>query len=148
MTETAPSTIIFVEAGDALLMYGSPDDAAACPHLAHFEEKAALIAYGAGGEPYRVHHSGGRLAFEKADQAPRPDKLKDLLLCYFEACEDPADADEPLDELVTRAWTIECDYRRRCGSNDDIERRKMPVWGYFWLIAIPALILFLALRYR
>jgi hypothetical protein len=146
--DPVPSTLIFVEAGDALLMYASPDAATSCPHLAKFEERAALIAYGSCGEPYRVHHAGGRLAFEKSDQPARPDALKQLLLCYFEACEDPADADEPLDELVARAWTIECDYRRRCGSEEEIERRKMPLWGHVILIAVPLLALYWALHHR
>ena len=143
-----PPTIIFVEAGEALLMYASPEDAGGCPHLAKFEEKASLVAYGSGGAPYRVLHADGRLAFEKTDAPARPDALKELLLRYFEACEDPADADEPLDELVARAWTIECDYRRRCGSEDEIERRKMPWWGQVLLVAVPLIALYWALHRR
>ena len=146
--EVVPSTIIFVEAGEALLMYASPEDGGRCPHLAKFEEKAGLVAYGAGGEPYRVQHGGGRLSFEKTDQPTRPDALKELLLRYFEACEDPADAHEPLNELVARAWTIECDYRRRCGSDDEIQRRKMPWWGHVLLVAVPLLALYWALHRR
>ena len=146
--DAVPSTIIFVEAGEALLMYASPDAAAACPHLAKFEDKAALIAYGRRGEPFLARHAGGRLSFGRTEEQARPEALKELLLCYFEACEDPADADEPLDELVERAWTIECDYRRRCGSDEEIERRKMPWWGHVLLVAVPLLALYWALHRR
>ena len=146
MTEPVPAGIIFVEGDDALLMYPSADAAAECPHLAGADQGAASVAYGAVGNVYRVHRAGGRLAFEKADEPPRPDELKSLLLRYFEACEDPADADEPLDELVSRAWTIECDYRRRCGSDEEIQRRKMPWWGHVLLIAVPLLALYWALH--
>ena len=145
MTEPVPTGIIFVEGDDALLMYPSADAAAECPHLAGADQGAASVAYGAVGNVYRVHRAGG-LAFEKADEPPRPDELKSLLLRYFEACEDPADADEPLDELVERAWTIECAYRLRCGPDEEIERRRMPVWGYVAMIALPVAILYLALR--
>ena len=145
MTEPVPTGIIFVEGDDALLMYPSADAAAECPHLAGADQGAASVAYGAVGNVYRVHRAGG-LAFEKADEPPRPDELKSLLLRYFEACEDPADADEPLDELVERAWTIECAYRLRCGPDEEIARRRMPVWGYVAMIALPVAILYLALR--
>jgi hypothetical protein len=144
-SEAVPADLIFVEADEALLIYASPDAAASCPHLVAFEDQTALIAYGSRGETYRTEH-GGRLSFARLDQPARPEELKQLLLRYFEACEDPADADEPLDELVARAWTIECAYRQRCGSEEEIERRKMPIWGYLALIAIPALILYFSLR--
>jgi hypothetical protein len=147
-SEPVPSTLIFVEAGDALLMYASPDDAGQCPHLRAFEEKASLVAYGSDGALYRVQHSAGRLSIEKTDAPAQPSALKEVLLGYFEACEDPADADEPLDELVARAWTIECDYRRRCGSDDEIARRKMPWWGHILLIGVPLLALYWGLRHR
>ena len=146
--EAVPSGVIFVEADDALLMYASADTASQCPHLAKFEDHAALIAYGAAGEPYRVHHTADGLSFEKTAQPARADALKELLLRYFDDCEDPADADEPLDELVARAWTIECDYRRRCGSDEEIERRKMPWWGHAVLIGVPLLALYWALHRR
>ena len=146
--EAVPSGVIFVEADDALLMYASADAASRCPHLAKFEDRAALIAYGAAGEPYRVHHTADGLSFERTGQSARADALKELLLRYFDDCEDPADADEPLDELVARAWTIECDYRRRCGSDEEIERRKMPWWGHAVLIGVPLLALYWALHRR
>jgi hypothetical protein len=142
--EPVPSGLIFVEAEDSLLMYASAQAACDCPHLAELE--AAPVAYGARGEVYRVGRQDSQLTFEAADEPPRPEALKSLLLRYFDACEDPADADEPLDELVGRAWGIECNYRLRCGSDEEIKSRRMPVWGYLALVAVPAAILYLTLR--
>jgi hypothetical protein len=144
--EPLPPGLIFVDAGETLLMYQSPAAAADCPHLADAEQDAAPVAYGPNGDVYRVTRVGGRLDFDATGEPARPDELKALLLRYFEACEDPADADEPLDELVERAWTNECNYRLRCGSDEEIQRRRMPLWGYLVLIAVPAAILYLALR--
>jgi hypothetical protein len=146
-TEPVPPGLIFVESDDALLIYASADAAAQCPHLEELESEAALIAYGSAGEPYQVQQRDG-ISFVKLDEPARPNELKALLLRYFEACEDPADADEPLEELVERAWTIECGYRERCGPDGEIERRKMPAWGYLALIGVPALILYFALHHR
>ena len=144
--EATPAGLIFVEAGDSLLMYASAGAAGDCPHLADLEEGVAPIAYGPRGEVYRVERIAAQFAFEATDEPARPDDLKSLLLRYFEACEDPADADEPLEELVARAWSIECGYRLRCGPDEEIERRRMPVWGYVAMIALPVAILYLALR--
>ena len=70
----------------------------------------------------------------------RPDELKQLLLRYFEACGDPADEEEPLDVLVSRAWAIEHDYWERCGEGR--AGTGIPAWAYFILILVAVGVLY------
>jgi hypothetical protein len=134
-----PPGIIFVEADEPLLVYPSIAEAENCLEAVDVEGGLYPGAYGGAGELYRIRCVGGRVVIERAE-GRRPDALKELLIRYFEGCEDPADAGETLDVLVGRAWTLEQDYRSRCGSSG--ERFRMPIWGYLLLVAAPAAILY------
>lgn len=70
------------------------------------------------------------MLIERSGGSNRPDELKALLLRYLEACEDPGDATQPLDELVAIAWSIEDDYRLRCGPSGNRIGSQIPIWGY------------------
>ena len=144
-----PADIVFVETSDASLdVFCSIADAEKQIEPEHVEDGVYLSAYGPRGQHYGISILGEGVSIEPTGQENQPGELKSLLLRYFECCEDPADAHEPLEELVVRAWAIECGYRRRCGSDEEIQRRKMPWWGHVLLIALPLLGLYWALRHR
>jgi hypothetical protein len=126
MDEPVPREILFVETDTALLMFESATDAERALDPGDVEAGCHPCAYGRNGELHRIRCVGDRVVIE-ATTENRPDALKDLLLHYFEECEDPADATEPLDTLVERAWSIECDYRHRCGGSEP-DRGKLVLW--------------------
>lgn len=143
---SVPPDVLFIEADEPLLIFASSADARSCLEPVDVEGGVYSTAYGPQGQVYRLGCKGGHVTIERTGEEDRPEALKELLLRYFEGCKDPADEGEPLDVLVERAWSIECDYRDRCGSEDERRRFRMPLWGYVALIAIPAAILYFALR--
>ena len=112
-----PDGAMFVDAGEALLIFPSLAQAAISLDPNDVTEGMHPLAYGPNGEPHFVRCEGGRVVVERTGQPNRPDELKSLLLRHLEACEDPADATQPLEELVAIAWSIERDYRVRCGPD-------------------------------
>ena len=126
---TVPPGAVFVAAGEALLVF--PSVAAATCSLEAIDVVEGLYpaAYGPHGEPYCLSCDANAVIIERVGECSRPDALKALLLRHLEACEDPADATQPLAEIVAIAWSIERDFRLR---NDPVGERfstGLLVWG-------------------
>lgn len=126
---TVPPGALFVAADEPLLVF--PSVAAAESSLEAIDVAAAVdpAAYGPNGEPHRLVCEGNRVRIERTGEPNRPDELKALLLRYLEACEDPADATQPLDELVAIAWSIERNFWLRNRPDGDRFGTRIPIWG-------------------
>ena len=140
---SVPPDALFVEADEILLIFPSLRDAEASLEAIDVEEGTYPAAYGPNGEPYEIRAEGPWVRINRGEGANRPDELKGLLCRYLEACEDPPDADESLDELVARAWAIERDHWQRCRGD---ERPETPAWVYAIVILLALAGLYYALR--
>ena len=87
------------------------------------------------------------MLIERTGESNRPDELKALLLRYLEACEDPADATQPLAELVAIAWSIERDFwlRQRVRAGDRFGTR-IPIWGFVAFVLVLGAIWYFGFR--
>jgi hypothetical protein len=125
-----PVGAVFVAAGEALLVFPSAAVAeSSLPALDVLEGLHPLV-FGIGGEPYCIGCEGDRVRVERTGGSSRPDELKPLLLRHLEACEDPADATQSLEEIVAIAWSIERDFQVRCGQSGNRIGLRIPVWSY------------------
>ena len=140
---SVPSEALFVEGDEILLIFPSVRDAEASLKATGVEEGTYPAAYGPNGEPFTIRAEGLWVRIAHGEGPNRPDELKALLCRYLEACEDPADADESLDELVARAWAIERDHWQRCRDDD---RAGTPPWVYAIVILLAVAGLYYALR--
>ena len=140
---SVPSEALFVEGDEILLIFPSVREAEASLEATEVEEGTYPAAYGPNGEPFTVRAEGPWVRIARGDGANRPDELKSLLCRYLEDCEDPADADESLDELVARAWVIERDHWQRCRDDG---RAGTPPWVYAIVILLAVAGLYYALR--
>jgi hypothetical protein len=120
-----PPDALFVAAGDALLLFPSVEAAETSLPTLDVQEGSYPRAYGISGEIYRIGCDLNRVRIEPTGEPKRPDELKALLLRHLEDCEDPADAIQPLEEIVALAWAIERDFQVRCGP--DANRFATPV---------------------
>lgn len=102
-----PPSAVFVAPGQALLVF--PSAVAAQSSLAAIDvaDWVSPAAYGPNGEPYCIRCEADRVLIERTGEPNRPDELKVQILWYLEECEDPADATQPLAEVVAMAWSIE-----------------------------------------
>jgi predicted RNase H-like nuclease len=143
---TVPPGVLFVAAGEPLLVFPS---AAAAENSLAAEEVAEWVdsaAYGPNGEPYGIRCDANRVVIERTGEANRPDELKALLLRHLEACEDPADATQPLAEIVAIAWSIERDFRLRCGPLDNRLGRHISMWSVAGIVLALGALWFFAFR--
>ena len=126
---TVPPGAVFVAAGEALLVF--PSVAAAIGSLEAIDVVEGLypVAYGPRGEPYCLSCEANAVTIERVGESSRPDALKVLLLRHLEACEDPADATQPLADIVAIAWSIERDFRLRNEPSGDRFGARIPIWG-------------------
>ena len=131
---TLPPGALFVEGDEPLLVFPSISEAEACLEATDVEDGVYRTAYGPQGQPFEIHVEGQAVRIRARAGNNRPDALKALLIRYFEACGDPADEDEPLDVLVSRAWAIEHDHWERCGEGR--ARSNIPTWAYVTLILL------------
>ena len=138
-----PAEALFIEGDEILLIYPSVRDAEASLEAIDVEEGTYPAAYGPEGEPYDIRAEGPWVRITRGEGPNRPDELKGLLCRYLEGCEDPADADESLDELVARSWAIERDHWQRCRDDD---RAGTPPWVYAIVILLAVAGLYYALR--
>ena len=138
-----PASALFIETEECLLVFPSAVEAEDCLKGADVAEGLYPTAYGPRGERFEVVSERGAVRIRAAGTEKRPDELKQQLLRYFEACGDPADEDEALDVLVSRAWAIEHDYWERCGEGR--ARTGIPPWAYGVLILLAGGLLYLLL---
>ncbi|MEO7365390.1 MAG: hypothetical protein ABIW03_03635 [Sphingomicrobium sp.] len=129
-SRAVPPGALFVAAGEELLIFPSTAVARKLLEAGEAAEGLYSAAYGPTGEPYRIGFKADRVLVERTAEAVRPDELKALLLRHLEACEDPADATQPFEEIVAIAWSIEEDYRLRCSPSGNRIGSRIPVWGY------------------
>ena len=127
---TVPPGALFVAADDALLVFPSAVVATSSLEATDVVEGLYPAAYGPEGAAYRLRCEGNRVLIEANGEANRPDELKALLLCHLEACEEPADATQSLEEIVALAWSIERDFQVRCGPSGNRIGSRVPVWSY------------------
>lgn len=141
-----PPGAVFVAADEPLLVF--PSVAAAQRSLEAIDVEACVYpaAYGPNGELYRIRCEANRVIIERTGEADRPDELKAKLLWYLEACEDPADATQPLADIVALAWSIERDFWLRCGSSGDRFGARIPVWGFAAFVLVLGLIWYFGFR--
>ena len=124
-----PPGALFVATGQPVLVF--PSVVAAERSLAAIDvvEWVNPTAYGPNGEPYCIRCEANRVLIERTGEPNRPDELKAQLLWYLEECEDPADATQPLEEVVAIAWSIERDFWLRNEPPGDRPGTRIPIWG-------------------
>ena len=130
-----PAGAVFVATGQPLLVFPSVAAAQNALTASAVAEWVEPAAYGPNGEPYCIRCEADRVLIEPTGQANCPDALKAQLLWYLEECEDPADATQPLAEVVAIAWSIERDYWLRNNPAGNHSGRRMPAWGWAALAA-------------
>ena len=74
------------------------------------------------------------MLIERTGEPNRPDALKEQLLWYLAECEDPADATQPLEEVVAIAWSIERNFWLRNGPVGERSGTRIPIWGWVALV--------------
>ena len=129
-SRTVPPGAVFIATGQPLVVFPSlaaAQNALAASDVAEWTKSAA---YGPNGEVHRVRCQDNRVLIEPTGEPDRPDELKGHLLWHLEECEDPADANQPLAEVVAIAWAIERDYHLRCDPSGNRIGSHIPVWGY------------------
>jgi hypothetical protein len=123
---TIPPGALFVEDDEPLLVFPSIRAAENFLKADDVESGCHPAAYGPNGEQFAVRSEQGRVTVARIAQPDDPERLKAELLRYLEACEDPADAHEPLHDLVARAWAIERGHWMRGGRGDS--RSSLTLW--------------------
>ena len=143
---TIPADALFLECADPIRVF--PSIAAAERHLENLglESGECSVAYGPGGEIYRIRTQDGRLRIDRSGEPDRPDELKFLLLHYFECCEDPWDATDELNCLVDEAWSTERDYWLRSKADELAAAHRIPAWALIPLVILIVILLYFALR--
>ena len=126
---TVPPGALFVAADEPLLVFPSAAAAERDLEAIDVDDGVYPAAYGPNGEPYCISCEGNRVLIERTGESNRPDELKALLLRYLEACEDPGDATQPLEELVAIAWTIERNFWLRTNRFGESFGTGIPAWG-------------------
>ena len=129
-----PAGALFVAADAPLLVFPSVVAAKNTLEAIDVMEGMYPVAYGPNGEPYRISCEGNRVLIERTGESNRPDEFKALLLWHLEACEDPADATQPLDEVVAIVWSIERDFWLRNDPSGDRSGTRIPIWGWVALV--------------
>jgi len=145
-SQAVPPSVMFVEASEALLIFPSLAQAASSLEPTDVTDGTHPAAYGPNGEHHSVRCEGKSVLIERTDQPGRPEELKALLLRHLEACEDPADATQPLAEIVAIAWSIERDYRLRCGPSDNRLGRHISIWSVAGIVLALAALWYFAFR--
>ena len=143
-SQTVPPEALFVECTDPLRLFPSIPVAASALETMGLESRDCSRAYGPRGEIYRIRTEGGHVSIERSGEPDRPDELKNLLLHYFECCEDPWDPTDELNCLVQEAWAIERDYWLRSKVDDDA--RRIPAWALAPLAILLGIIVYLVFR--
>jgi hypothetical protein len=139
---TIPPEAVFVEDDEPLLVFPSAEAAENVLRPDDVASGCYPAAFGPKGERFAVRCEGGRVRVVRTSDPDDPARLKAELLRYLEACEDPADAHEPLNELVARAWAIERNHWQRCGAGDP--RSRLTLWlGIALVVAAGAAVNFL-----
>ena len=133
---TVPPGAVFVAARAPLLVFPSVAAAKGSLEAIDVVEGMYPVAYGPNGEPYCISCDGNRVLIERTGESNRPDELKALLLWYLEACEDPADAAQPLDEVVAIAWSIERNFWLRNEPSGDRFGTRIPIWGCVAIVLV------------
>lgn len=141
---TVPPQALFVECTDPLRLFPSVDVAENALERMGLESGDCSRAYGPKGEMFHIRMENGRVRIEPSGEPARPDELKNLLLHYFECCEDPWDPTDELNCLVQEAWSIERDYWLRSSSDDD--PRRIPAWALVPLAILLGIIVYIAFR--
>ena len=134
-SEAVPPGAVFVATGQPLLVF--PSVVAAQSSLAAIDvvEWVNPAAYGPNGEPYCIRCEADRVLIERTGEPNCPDELKVQLLWYLEECEDPADATQPLAEVVAIAWSIERNFWLQNKASGDRSGTRIPAWGWVALVA-------------
>lgn len=141
---TVPPQALFVECTDPLRLFPSVEVAENALESMGLESRDCSRAYGPKGELYRIRTQSGHVRIEPSGEPDRPNELKNLLLHYFECCEDPSDPTDELSGLVEEAWSIERDYWLRSRSDED--PRRIPAWALAPLAILLGIIVYLAFR--
>ena len=127
---TVPPGAMFVATGQPLLVFPSVAAAQSALAASDVAEWVNPAAYGPNGELHCIRCEANRVLIERSGEPDRPDELKGHLLWYLEECEDPADANQPLAEVVAIAWAIERDFHLRCDPSGNRIGSQIPIWGY------------------
>ena len=139
-SDAVPPGAIFVAMGECALIFPSAAAGQKLLKASDVEDGLCRCAFGPNGEPYRIVCEGNRVLISRTGESSQPDDLRALLLQHLEACEDPADATQPLDEIVAIAWSIE---RNFCLRNDPYGDRSQPhvlmLGGIVFLLGLGAL---------
>jgi hypothetical protein len=141
-----PADAVFVAYDDPVRVF--PSIAAAERELESMglEGDAYPVAYGPKGEVYTVRSEAGCIHIELSDRPNRPGELKELLLHYLECCEDPGDATDTLECLVTEAWSVERDYWLRNRPVGELNGGRLSALNWIGFAAVAAAVLYLLLR--
>jgi hypothetical protein len=132
-----PPGAVFVATGQPLLVFPSVEAAQSSLAAIDVVEWVNPAAYGPNGEPYCIRCEANRVVIERTGEPSCPDALKEQLLWYLEECEDPADATQPLHEVVAIAWSIERDFWLRNEPAGQRSGSRIPTWG--WVAAVAGL---------
>jgi hypothetical protein len=143
---TAPPGALFVEGDEPLLIFPSVSAAKRYIEAPDVADGIYRAAYGPNGEPYRVSSDGNRVMIERTDGPESPYALKLLLLRYLEACGDPADATQSLEELVSAAWSMERDFWLANDPHNHRFANRLPIWGCIGVVGAICIILYFSLR--
>jgi hypothetical protein len=130
-----PPGAVFVATGHPLLVFPSVMAAQSALAAIDVVDWVNPAAYGPNGEPYCIRSEANRVLIERTGEPNRPDELKAQLLWYLAECEDPADATQPLAEVVAIAWSIERDFWLRNRASSNRFGAGIPIWGWFALVA-------------
>jgi hypothetical protein len=131
-----PPGAVFVAADARLLVFPSVVAAERALEAIDVVEGVYPAAYGPNGELYRIGCEGNRVLIERTGGSNRPDELKALLLWHLEACEDPADAAQPLAEVVAIAWSIERNFWLRNDPFGDRSGARIPIRAYIAFVLV------------
>ena len=126
---TVPPGALFVAADEPLLIYPSKTAGERDLEAIDVVNGVYPAAYGPNGEPYEVGCDGDQVIIERTVGSNRPDELKELLLRYFEARGDSAEATASLENLVARAWSLERDFWLEHDPYGDRFATRIPAWG-------------------
>ena len=133
---TVPPGAVFVAAGEPLLVFPSAEAAKSSLKAIDVVQGAYPAAYGPKGEPYCISCDAKRVLIERTGEPVRSDELKAVLLRHLEACEDPADATQPLEEIIAIDWSIERNYRLRNKASGERSGTRIPIWGLVALVVL------------
>ena len=135
-SKTVPAGAVFVATGQSLLVFPSVVAAQSALAASDVAEWVNSAAYGPNGEPFCIRCEANRVLIERTGEPNCPDALKAQLLWHLEACEDPADATQPLADVVAIAWSIERDFRLRNDPARNHSGARIPIMGLVAVVLV------------